>query len=45
MQNCEEKDTFDVAIDGPFVGAVKGAPEGTFESAPEATFSNLHKDI
>ena len=44
-KNCEEKNAFEVVLDGPLDGAIKGAPEGTPEGAPKVSLSNLHNDV
>ena len=41
----EEKNIFDIVVDGLLDGAIKGAPEGTPEGAPKVSLSNLHKDV
>ena len=45
QKKCEEKNAFEVVLDGPLDGAIKGAPEGTPEGAPKVSLSNLHKDV
>ena len=43
-ENCEEKDAFDVAVDGPLDDTIKGAPESTLEGEPKDALSDLYKD-
>ena len=49
QKKCEEKNAFEVVLDGPLDGAIKGAPEGTPEGTPEGapkvSLSDLHKDV
>ena len=45
QKKCEEKNAFEVVLDGPLDGAIKGAPEGTPEGAPKVSLSDLHKDV
>ena len=44
-KKCEEKNAFEVVLDGPLNGAIKSAHEGTPEGAPKVSLSNLHKDV
>ena len=44
-KNCEEKNTFEVVLDGPLDGVTKGAREGTPEGAPKVSLSDIHKDV
>ena len=45
QKKCEEKNAFEVVLDGPLDGAIKGAPEGTPEGAPKVSLSGFHKDV
>ena len=45
QKKCEEKNAFEVVLDGPLDGAIKGASEGAPEGAPKVALSNLHKDV
>ena len=45
QKKCEEKNIFDIVVDGLLDGAIKGAPEGTPEGAPKVSLSDLHKDV
>ena len=49
QKKSEEKNAFEVVLDGPLDGAIKGAPEGTPEGTPEGapkvSLSDLHKDV
>ena len=40
----EEKNAFEVVIDGPLDGAIKGTHEGTPEGAPNVSLSDFHKN-
>ena len=44
-KKCEEKNAFEVVLDGPLNVAVKGAPESTPEGTPNVSLSDLHKDV
>ena len=44
-EKCVEKNAFEVVLDGPLNGAIKGAPEGTHVGAPKVSLSDLHKDV
>ena len=44
-KKCEEKNAFEVVLDGPLNGAIKSAHEGTPEGAPKVSLSSLHKDV
>ena len=44
-KKCEEKNAFEVVLNGPLDAAIKGAPEGTPEGAPKVSLSDLHKDV
>ena len=44
-KNCEEKNTFEVVLDGPLDGVTKSAREGTPEGAPKVSLSDIHKDV
>ena len=44
-KKSEEKNAFEIVLDGPLDGAIKGAPEGTSEGAPKVLLSDLHKDV
>ena len=41
QKKCEEKNAFEVVLDGPLDVAIKVAPEG----APKVSLSDLHKDL
>ena len=45
QKKCEEKNAFEVVLDGPLDGAIKGAPEGTPEGAPKVSLGDLYKDV
>ena len=45
QKKCEEKNAFEVVLDGPLDGAIKGAREGTLEGPPKISLSDLHKDV
>ena len=44
-KKCQEKNAFQVVLDGPLDGGIKGAPEGTPEGAPKVSIIDLHKDV
>ena len=44
-KKCEEKDAFEVSVDGPLEGAIKGALEGTPKGALKDALSDLHIDV
>ena len=41
----EEKNAFEVVLDGPLYGTIKGAPEGTPEGVPKVSLNDLYKDV
>ena len=43
QKKCEEKNAFEVALDGPLDVAIKVAPEGTPEGAPKVSLSDLQE--
>ena len=45
QKKCEEKNAFEVVLDGPLDSAIRGAPEGKPEPAPKVSLSDLHKDV
>ena len=40
-KKCEEKNAFEVVLNGPLDGAIKGTPEG----APKVSLNDLRKDV
>ena len=44
-KKCQEKNAFQVVLDGPLDGAIKGTPEGIPGGAPKISLSDLHKDV
>ena len=44
-KKCEEKNAFQVVLDGPLDDAIKGELEGTPDGAPKVFLSDLHKDV
>ena len=45
QKKCEEKNAFEVVLDGPLDGTIKGTPEGTPEDAPKVSLRELQKDV
>ena len=45
QKKSEEKNAFEVVLDGPLDGAINDASEGTPEGAPKVSLSDLHKDV
>ena len=44
-KKCEEKNAFEVVLDGPPDGAIKVAPEGTPEGVPKVSLNDLYKNV